>query len=70
MTNYGMFTDEGNKKVAKIVRMARNLHETQGYPVEGAWNWAENELAMLAIYDETIEAEDTEVREAVRQAIL
>lgn len=70
MTNYGMFTDEGNSKVETIVFMARNLHETLGYPVEGAWNWAQNELANLGNYAETEEAEDTSVREAVYKAII
>ena len=53
MTNYGMFTDEGNGKVETIVFMARNLHETLGYPVEGAWNWAQNELAAADSYAPT-----------------
>lgn len=70
MTDYGMFTTEGNQKVEKIVSMARNLHEQLGYSVESAWNWAQNELAGLGNYAETEEAEDTAVREAVYCAII
>lgn len=70
MTNYGMFTNEGNAKVENIVTMARNLHENLGYPLEAAWNWAQNELAGLGNYAETEEAEDTSVREAVYNAII
>ena len=66
---YGMFTENGNAKVHNIVTMARNLHENLGYPVEAAVNWAANELAGLGNYAETEEAEDTEVREAVFNAI-
>lgn len=70
MTNYGMFTTEGNQKIAEVVSKARKLHETLGYPVESAWDWAQNELAKLAEYSATEEAEDTAVREAVYNAII
>ena len=70
MTNYGMFTDEGNGKVETIVFMARTLQEQSGFSVEAAWNYAQDELAMLGDYVETEEAEDTSVREAVYKAII
>jgi hypothetical protein len=70
MTNYGMFTDEGNAKVQNIVVKARNLHENLGYPLKSAWDWAQNELAGLGNYAKTEEAEDTAVREAVYNAII
>jgi len=70
MTNYGMFTNEGNKKVEVIVLTARTLQEESGFCVEAAWNYAQDELAMLGDYAETEEAEDTSVREAVYKAII
>lgn len=70
MTNYGMFTNEGNAKVEKIVATARTLQKQSGFCVEAAWNYAQDELAMLGDCNETEEAEDTMVREAVYKAII
>jgi hypothetical protein len=66
---YGMFTKAGNVKVQKIVTDALNLKE-MGYGVESAWNWAMNELAILAETYDHEEAEDTSVRDAVYNAVV
>jgi hypothetical protein len=66
---FGMFTNEGNAKVEKIVADALNL-KNMGYGVEGAWNWTLNALSMLAALEGFDEAEDTAVREAVYDAVV
>ena len=66
---FGMFTNEGNAKVEKIVTDALNL-KNMGYGAESAWNWALNALSMLAALEGFDEAEDTAVREAVYDAVV
>ena len=62
MTNdYGMFTDNGNKEVHKVVEtvQASNLHN------EAAWKLAYNELDILSQREGFEEAMDTDVRDRV-----
>jgi len=63
---YGMFTEAGNARVAKLVETARDLAGVDG-PVnatEQAWNWLLNELEALGNDPAFEEATDTAVREA------
>ena len=66
MRDFGMFTQEGNAAVDRLVETARELAGIDGpvNPVEQAWNWLENELAALAQDPAFEEATDTAVREA------
>lgn len=68
--DYGMFTDEGNLAVHKIVTYANGLHEVNEGPVERVWNWALNELEALARDSRYEEATDTAVREAVYDRVV
>lgn len=68
MTDYGMFTNEGNVKVAEIITKGLNLKVN--YDIETVWNWADDALARLALIPEFEEADDTAVREAVYSAII
>jgi hypothetical protein len=60
---FGMFTEEGEKRVANIVKIAK----------DNGWSWArtEQELYMLADSDAQLfgEATDTVVRENVYVAL-
>jgi hypothetical protein len=62
-TNFSMFTEKGNQKVADIVTRAKHY----------GWDWArtQSELYVLADSDAQLygEATDTAVREVVYQAI-
>lgn len=62
MTNYGMFTDTGNQKVAAIVDFASKYHL--------GWQEVMPMLRNLADQDGFGEATDTVVREAVYEALL
>jgi hypothetical protein len=66
---FGMFTNEGNAKVEKIVADAINL-KNMGYGSVGACVWSSNALGMLAALEGFDEAEDTAVREAVHEAVI
>lgn len=63
VTDYAMYTEAGNQKIAEIVTMAK---------VKG-WNWPRtlNELYVLADSDAQLygEATDTAVRECVYDAL-
>lgn len=63
ITDFAMFTEAGNQKVAKIVAQAKSK----------GWNWArtQSELYVLADSDAQLygEATDTAVREMVYSAI-
>ena len=63
---YNMFTQQGNDKVAALVKTARDLADLDGpeNASEQAWNWLLNELDALARDPATEEATDTAVREA------
>ena len=63
---YNMFTQQGNDKVAALVKNARDLADLDGpeNASEQAWNWLLNELDALARDPATQEATDTAVREA------
>lgn len=63
---YNMFTKEGDQKVAKLVKTARDLAGVDGpeNAVEQAWNWLMNELYALSQKPGFEEAYDTAVREA------
>ena len=67
---YGMFTNQGDAAVAKIVDEARALYEVSEYGLETVWNWACNELEALGRLEGCEEATDTAVREAVYCAII
>lgn len=66
MTDFAMFTAEGNSKVAALVSQAREYAHLDGpiQPVEMAWNWLLNELDALSEQPGFEEATDTAVREA------
>ena len=66
MSEFGMFTAEGNQKVAALVDQAREYAGVDGpqQPVEMAWNWLLNELDALSLQPGFEEATDTAVREA------
>jgi len=66
MTDYAMFTPEGNAAVHKLVEQARAYADLDGpvNPVEQAWNWLLNELDALGEQAGTEEATDTAVRDA------
>ena len=63
---FGMFTAEGNQKVAALVDQAREYAGVDGplQPVEMAWNWLLDALEDLAEQPGFEEAMDTAVREA------
>ena len=70
MRDYGMFTEEGNAAVAKIVDDARGIYDIGEYSLEAVWNWAQNELVALTYQTRFEEATDTAVRAAVYDAII
>lgn len=61
MTDYAMYTDFGNDAVDAIVRGARILNKT--------WPQVLQDLAALSERPDFAEATDTEVREAVYNAL-
>lgn len=65
---FGMFSEAGNNKVAKIVADAQDYADFAS--VEEAWNYAKHQLSELANNNEFEEAEDTAVRGAVLQRLL
>ena len=68
VTDYAMFTTEGNYMVDRIVEAGVNLKATDG--AERVWAWAEHELAKLGHAEGFEEATDTAVREAVYDKLI
>ena len=66
---YGMFTDNGNFMVHRIVEAAQSLVQ-QGDAQSQAWAFAYRELHKLGTTDEFGESTDTDVREQVYDAIV
>lgn len=60
-TTYEMFSSHGDAAVAGIVRQAIDAFDDR----MDAWDWAANELELLAATSTYGEADDTAVREAV-----
>ena len=72
MTDFAMFTAEGNQLVARIAAAGRDLAAVDGphNPTELAVEWAFRELDKLGAADGYEEATDTAVREAVYSFIV
>ena len=72
MTDYGMFTKQGNAAVHQLVEQARELASLDGpvNPVQQACSWIMQELEALSELAGCEEATDTAVREAVHEAII
>jgi hypothetical protein len=74
---YGMFTDEGNLMVARIVEAAQGLVKLDGDELN-AWQFAYRELQKLekgsfmknGVENTFGEATDTDVREQVYEAVV
>jgi len=74
---YGMFTDEGNLMVARIVEAAQGLVKLDGDELN-AWQFAYRELQKLekgsfmknGVQNTFGEATDTDVREQVYEAVV
>jgi hypothetical protein len=66
MTDFEMFTAEGNTRVNSLLEEAVSFVSVDGphNPVESAWNWLLNELDALGEQPGFEEATDTAVREA------
>jgi hypothetical protein len=64
-TDYEMFSSHGNAAVEGIVRQAIDAFDNR----EDAYDWAANELELLASTSTYSEADDTAVREAVYGAL-
>jgi hypothetical protein len=72
MTDFAMFTAEGNQLVARIAAAGRELAAVDGpnNPTELAVQWAFRELDKLGAAEDYEEATDTAVREAVYSFIV
>ena len=72
MTDYQMFTKQGNAAVQEIVSEALVLAGLDGTSnaAEQAWQWALSELDALSKLDGCEEATDTVVREAVYKELV
>jgi hypothetical protein len=72
MTDFAMFTAEGNQLVTRIATAGRDLAAVDGpqNPTELAVQWAFRELDKLGAADGYEEATDTAVREAVYSFIV
>ena len=72
MTDFAMFTPEGNHLVARITTAGRDLAAADGpnNSTELAWNWCLRELEKLAAADGFEEAMDTAVRDAVYDYVI
>jgi hypothetical protein len=72
MTDFAMFTAEGNQLVARIAAAGRELAAVDGpnNPTELAVQWAFRELEKLGAAEDYEEATDTAVREAVYSFIV
>lgn len=65
-TDYEMFSSHGNAAVEGIVRQAIDAFDNR----DDAWDWAANELELLAATSTYGEADDTAVREAVYEELV
>ena len=65
MRDFAMFSDAGNWAVTGIVNQAIDAYDN----LEDAYDWAANELELLAQTSTYGEADDTAVREAVWEAL-
>ena len=63
MSNFAMFTEEGNQLVSRIAEAGAKLAATDG--ARSAWTWAHRELEKLSRAEGYEEATDTMVREIV-----
>ena len=76
VTNYDMFTDEGNYMVGRIVEAGQRLKaliihsKSEEDTNEEVWAWTQHELRKLATADEFSEAIDTAVRERVYDKLI
>ena len=61
--SYGMFTDEGNALVERIVLAGAKLHNEMGDPILRAWQFVYANLRKLSYAEGYGEAVDTAVRE-------
>ena len=66
MRDFEMFSGAGNAAVGGIVRQAIDAFDNR----DDAWDWAANELELLAQTSTYGEADDTAVREAVWEALI
>ena len=69
MERYGMFTDEGNELVGRIVDAAVKAHDELGDSVQVAWQFLYANLRKLSYAEGYGEATDTEVRETCADAL-
>lgn len=63
MSEYGMFTPEGNELVHNIVKAGARLHLELGDSLQQSWRWVYHNLDRLSRAEGYGEATDTEVRE-------
>ena len=63
MSNFAMFTEEGNQLVSRSAEAGAKLAATDG--ARSAWTWAHRELEKLSRAEGFEEATDTMVREIV-----
>ena len=61
--SYGMFTQEGNELVERIVVAGAGLHNNLGDSIGQAWQFVYANLRKLSYAEGYGEATDTEVRE-------
>ncbi|NBT89153.1 MAG: hypothetical protein EBT51_12785 [Flavobacteriaceae bacterium] len=66
MRDFEMFSGAGNAAVGGIVDQAVDAFDNR----DDAWDWAANELELLAATSTYGEADDTAVREAVWEALI
>ena len=69
MEEYGMFSDEGNELVGRIVDAAVKAHDELGDSVQVAWQFLYANLRKLSYAEGFGEATDTEVREICAGAL-
>ena len=69
MERYGMFTDEGNILVGRIVDAAVRAHDELGDSIQTAWQFLYANLRKLSYAPGYGEAMDTEVRESCAGAL-
>ena len=68
MSEFGMFTAEGDQLVGRIVAAGQRIAAEDGAQI--AWTWAHRELHKLAAAEGYEEATDTMVREIVYGEVL
>jgi len=67
--SYGMFTEQGDQLVDRIVRAGLQLAQFSIADNATVWAFTKRELAKLAATDDFAEATDTVVREEVFDAL-